>query len=134
MDIEFEKIGPPATVSPLMRTLADAGVASEAELQQGAEDDGAAGDNSLAWMERELDSAAAQLAAVRDRVRHLVADEERRERELHVVREQNAKLREERLADAVRIQALETQLAERERQAAAIAATLADAARTLGAS
>jgi hypothetical protein len=60
--------------------------------------------------------------------------EESRERELQVTREQSAKLREARLADAVRIQALETELRERDQRAAAIAATLADAARTLGAS
>jgi hypothetical protein len=85
-------------------------------------------------MERMLDSATAQLAAVRERVGHLRADEDRRERELLLAHEQNAKLREARLGDAVRIQALEAQLGERNQQAAAIAATLAEAARALGAS
>lgn len=131
VDVEFVPVSPSSPASPLMRTLADAGVE---ELRQDAAVDGAAAEGSLAWMQRELDSATAQLAAVRDRVGNLLAHEERRERELVSVREQNAKLRDERLADAVRIQALETQLAERERQSAAIAATLAEAARALGAS
>ncbi|HEY8029524.1 MAG TPA: hypothetical protein VIE38_08460 [Gaiellaceae bacterium] len=134
MDIEFETVGVPATFNPLLRTLADAGVASEEELQQGSEGEGAVAEGSLAWMERELDSAAAQLAAVRERVGHLREHEDGRERELLLLREQNAKLREARLADAVRAQALETQLAERNQQAAAIAGTLAEAARALGAS
>ena len=134
VDIEFETVGVPATFNPLLRTLADAGVASEEELQQGSEGEGAVAEGSLAWMERELDSAAAQLAAVRERVGHLREHEDGRERELLLLREQNAKLREARLADAVRAQALETQLAERNQQAAAIAGTLAEAARALGAS
>jgi chromosome segregation ATPase len=117
-----------------MRTLAAAGVASEAELQQGSESEEALTEDPLAWIERELDSATAQLAAVRERVGQLRAHEDRRERELLSAREQNAKLRDARLADAVRLQALETQLGERNQQAAAIAATLAEAARALGAS
>jgi hypothetical protein len=117
-----------------MRTLAAAGVASEAELQQGSESEEALTEDPLAWIERELDSATAQLAAVRERVGQLQAHEDRRERELLSAREQNAKLRDARLADAVRLQALETQLGERNQQAAAIAATLAEAARALGAS
>jgi hypothetical protein len=134
VDIEFETVGPPANTNPLMRILAAAGVASEEELQQGSEGEGAVGVGSLAGMERMLDSATAQLAAVRERVGHLRADEDRRERELLLAHEQNAKLREARLGDAVRIQALEAQLGERNQQAAAIAATLAEAARALGAS
>lgn len=135
MDIgEFETVGAAGNADPLMRTLADAGVASEEELQQSSEDEGALAEGSLAWMERELDSAAAQLGALRDRVGQLQAFENRRERELLSAREQAAKLREARLADAVRIEALETQLAEREQRTAAIAANLAEAARELGAS
>ena len=125
MDFEFETAGAPGTTSPLMRTFAAAGVAPEEEV---------AVEDPLAWMERELESAAAQLGAVRERVGELRAHEDRRERELLSTREQNAKLRDGRLADAVRIQALETQLSERNEQAAAIAATLAEAARALGAS
>ena len=132
--MEFETVGVPRNTNPLMRTLAAAGVASEEELQQGSESEGAAAEGSLAGMERELDSATAQLAAVRERVGQLREHEDRRERELLLAREQNAKLREARLGDAVRIQALETQLAERNQRAAAIAATLAEAARALGAS
>ncbi len=134
MDIEFETVGPPGNTNPLMRTLAAAGVASEEELQQGSESEGAVAKGSLAGMERELDSAMAQLAAVRERVGQLREHEDRRERELLLARDQNAKLREARLGDAVRIQALETELAERNQRAAAIAATLAEAARALGAS
>lgn len=134
VDFEFETVGAPANTNPLMRTLAAAGVASEEELQQGSESEEAVAEGSLAWMERELDSAAAQLAAVRERVGHLQTHEDRRERELLSAREQNAKLRDGRLADAVRIQALEAQVGERNQQAAAIAATLAEAARALGAS
>ena len=126
VDIEF--------TNPLMRTLADAGVTSEEELQQSSESEGAVDEGSLASMERELESATAQLAAVREHLGHLREYEDTRERELLLVREQNAKLREARLADAVRVQALEAQLAERNEQAAAIAATLADAARALGSS
>ena len=55
-----------------------AGVASEEELQQGSESEGAVAEGSLARMEQELDSATAQLAAVRERVGHLRADEDRR--------------------------------------------------------
>lgn len=132
--MEFETAGVPRNTNPLMRTLAAAGVASEEELQQGSESEGAAAEGSLAGMERELDLATAQLAAVRERVGQLREHEDRRERELLLAREQNAKLREARLGDAVRIQALETQLAERNQRAAAIAATLAEAARALGAS
>ena len=132
--MEFETVGVPRNTNPLMRTLAAAGVASEEELQQGSESEGAAAEGSLAGMERELASATAQLAAVRERVGQLREHEDRRERELLLAREQNAKLREARLGDAVRIQALETQLAERNQRAAAIAATLAEAARALGAS
>jgi vacuolar-type H+-ATPase subunit I/STV1 len=131
---EFETVGAAGNADPLMRTLADAGVASEEELQQSSEDEGALAEGSLAWVERELDSAAAQLGALRDRVGQLQALEDRRERELLSAREQAAKLREARLADAVRIEALETQLAEREQRTAAIAASLAEAARALGAS
>jgi hypothetical protein len=134
VDIDFETVGPPGIANPLMRTLAAAGVAPEEKLQQGPESEGAVAESSLAGMERMLDSATAQLAAVRERVGHLRADEDRRERELLLAHEQNAKLREARLGDAVRIQALETQLGERNQQAAAIAATLAEAARALGAS
>jgi hypothetical protein len=134
VDIDFETVGPPGIVNPLMRTLAAAGVAPEETLQQGPESEGAVAESSLAGMERMLDSATAQLAAVRERVGHLRADEDRRERELLLAHEQNAKLREARLGDAVRIQALEAQLGERNQQAAAIAATLAEAARALGAS
>lgn len=134
MDFPFDTVGAPATTDPLMRTLAAAGVASEAELQQGSESEEALTEDPLAWIERELDSATAQLAAVRERVGQLRAHEDRRERELLSAREQNAKLRDARLADAVRLQALETQLGERNQQAAAIAATLAEAARALGAS
>lgn len=134
MDFPFETVGAPGATNPLMRTLAAAGVASEEELQQGSESAEAAVEDPLAWMERALDSATTQLAAVRERVGQLQAHEDRRERELLSAREQNAKLRDARLADAIRIQALETQLAERNQQAAAIAATLADAARELGAS
>jgi hypothetical protein len=132
--MEFETVGAPRNTNPLMRTLAAAGVASEEELQQGSESEGAVAKDSLAGMERELDSATAQLAAVRERVGQLREHEDRRERELLLAREQNAKLREARLGDAVRIQALETQLAERNQRAAAIAATLAEAARALDAS
>lgn len=117
-----------------MRTLAAAGVAPEEELQQGSESEETATEDPLAWIERELDSATAQLAAVRERIGQLREHEDRRERELLSAREQNAKLRDARLADAVRVQALETQLGERNQQAAAIAATLAEAARELGAS
>lgn len=134
VDIEFQTVGAPRNTNPLMRTLAAAGVASETELQQGSESEGAVAEGSLAEMERMLDSATAQLAAVRERAGHLRAHEDRRERELLLAREQNAKLREARIGDAVRIQALETQLVERNQQAAAIAATLADAARALSAS
>ncbi len=134
MDFPFETVGAPGTPNPLMRTLAAAGVASEEELEQGSESAEATAEDPLAWMERELDSAAAQLAAVRERVGEMQAHEDRRERELLSLREQNAKLRDARLADAVRIQALETQLSERNQQAAAIAAKLAEAARELGAS
>jgi chromosome segregation ATPase len=131
VDIEFETVGASGTTNPLLRTLADAGVAFEEELQQGSESEGAFDEGSLASMEQELDSASAQLSAIRERVGHLRAHEARRERELLLLREQNAKLRETRLADAVRIKALETQLGERDQQAAAIAATLAEAARAL---
>ena len=134
MDVEFEPVAPPVSTNPLMRTLAAAGVASEEDLQQASESEGAVTEGSLAEMERELDSATAQLAAVRERVGHLRAEEERRERELQLTREQNAKLREARLGDAVRIQALETELRERDQRAAAIAATLAEAARALSTS
>ncbi len=134
MDFPFDPVSAPGTTDPLMRTLAAAGVASEAELQQGSESEEALTEDPLAWIERELDSATAQLAAVRERVGQLQAHEDRRERELLSAREQNAKLRDARLADAVRLQALETQLGERNQQAAAIAATLAEAARALGAS
>lgn len=134
MGMEFETVGVPATFNPLMRTLADAGVAPAEELRQDTESEGAVAEGSLEWMERELDSATAQLAVVRERVGRLRAEHDNRERELVVTREQNAKLREARLADAVRIQALETQLGERNQQTAAIAATLAEAARALGAS
>ena len=89
-------------------------------------------EESFAWLERELDATAAQLVALRERVALLVASEKRREEELATAREHAAKLRESRLADAVRIQTLETALAEREQRAATIAATLADAARALG--
>jgi chromosome segregation ATPase len=109
-------------------------VAPAEELRQDTESEGAVAEGSLEWMERELESATAQLAAVRERVGRLRAEDDSRERELVVTREQNAKLREARLADAVRIQALETQLGERNQQTAAIAATLAEAARALGAS
>jgi TolA-binding protein len=132
VDNELETVGASGKGNPLMRTLVAAGVASEEELQPGSEAEPASGEDSLALMERELDAAAAQLAELRGRLRDLRAHEDRREREIDLVREQNAKLRETRLADAVRIQALETQLGEREQQAAAIAATLAEAARTLG--
>jgi hypothetical protein len=132
MDFEFETVGVPANIDPLVRTLAAAGVASIGELQQGPESDGAIAEGSLAWMERELDSATAQLAAVRERLGQLRAHDDDRERELMLTREQNAKLREGRLADAVRVQALEKQLGERNQQTAAIAATLAEAARALG--
>jgi len=134
VDVEFEPVAPPVSTNPLMRTLAAAGVASEEDLQQASESEGAVTEGSLAEMERELDSATAQLAAVRERVGHLRAEEERRERELQLTREQNAKLREARLGDAVRIQALETELRERDQRAAAIAATLAEAARALSTS
>jgi hypothetical protein len=134
VDIEFKTVGAPPITNPLMRTLAAAGVASEEELQQGSESEGAVAEGSLARMEQELDSATAQLTAVRERVGHLRADEDRRERELILTREQNTKLREARLGDAVRIQELETELGERNQRAAAIAATLAEAARALGAS
>ena len=133
MDIEFETVGPPANISPLMRTFAAAGVAVEEDVQ-GSESDEAVAEGPLAGMERELDLVTAQLAAVRERVAHLREHEDRRERELLLAREQSAKLREARLADAVRIQTLETELAERNRRAAAIAATLAEAARALGSS
>jgi chromosome segregation ATPase len=132
METEFESVGVPAHIDPLMRTLAAAGVTSREEPQQDSQSNGAVAEGSLAWMERELDSAAEQLAAVRERLGQLRADADARERELLLAREQSAKLREARLADAGRIQALETQLAERNQQAAAIAATLADAARALG--
>jgi chromosome segregation ATPase len=133
MDIEFETVGAPGNANPLMRTFEAAGVALEEELP-GTESEGVVADGPLAGIERELDSVTAQLAAVRERVAHLREHEERRERELLLAREQSAKLREARLADAVRIQTLETQLAERNQQAATIAATLAGAARALGSS
>ncbi len=133
MDVEFETVGPPGTTNPLMRTFAAAGVALEEELP-GSESEEAVADGSLAGMERELDAVTAQLAAVRERVAHLREHEDKRERELLLAREQSAKLREARLGDAVRIQTLETELAERNQRAAAIAATLAEAARALGAS
>jgi chromosome segregation ATPase len=133
MDIEFETVGAPGNANPLMRTFAAAGVALDEE-RPSSEREEVIAEGPLAGLERELDSVTAQLAALRERVGHLREDEDRRERELVSAREQSAKLREARLADAMRIQALETQLGERNQQAAAIAATLADAARALGAS
>ena len=122
MENGFETVGAAPDASPLMRTLAAAGVAPAEEPQQSSE-------SSLEWMERELDSLTAQLAAVRERVGQLVADEARRERELQSTREQNAKLREARLADAMRMQELETRLATRDQRAAEFAAKLAELAR-----
>lgn len=134
VDFEFETVAPPANANPLMRTLAAAGVASEEDLPQGSESERAVTEGSLAGMQRELDSAIAQLAAVRERVGHLRENEGRRERDLLLAHEQNAKLREARLGDAVRIQALETELRERDQRVAGIAATLAEASRALSSS
>jgi hypothetical protein len=120
----------------LERLLAQVGGAAEArsdaaEAPRATAAEEAPAGGPLDWLEHGLEATAGQLVALRQRVAELVASEERREREMVAARAQAAKLREARLADAVRIQTLETELAERQQRAAAVAASLAEAARML---